>query len=90
MIFPRVVNAVEVSTTTRPVTHTALAEVKKESRKDNGRACALGSNNSPEPISIITRKLVAKIKAGGILIELIILARLDISERPIRKIAITT
>jgi len=38
---------------------------------------------------MITRKLEAKSKAGGIFIELIALARLDISERPIRKIAIT-
>jgi hypothetical protein len=71
------------------VTHTALAEVKKESRKDNVRVCALGSINSPEPISMITKKLVAKIKAGEMFIELITLARLDISDMPIRKIAIT-
>ena len=87
IVFPRVVNAVEVSTTIRPVTHTALAEVKKESRKDNGRVCARGSINIPEPISMITRKLVAKSNAGGIFIELITFARVDISESPIRKAA---
>jgi len=88
--LPRVVNAADVSTTSSPVTHTALAEVKNESRKDKGRACALGIINSPEPTSMITRKLVAKSNAGGIFIELITLARLDISDSPIRKAAKTT
>jgi hypothetical protein len=72
------------------VTHTALAEVKKASRNESGRVCDLGSINNPDPISIITRKLVAKSKAGGILMELITFARLDISESPIRKAAIAT
>ena len=78
-----------MSTTTRPVTHTALTEVKKESTYDKGSVCALGSINKPEPISMITKKLDEKIKAGGIFIELINLSNPDISEMAIRKIAIT-
>jgi hypothetical protein len=81
---------VAVSTTTRPVTHTALAAVKKESRYDIGSVCALGSINKPEPISMIIKKLDEKIKAGGIFIELINLKVPDISEMAIRKIAATT
>jgi len=88
--LPRIVNDVAVSTTTRPVTHTALTAVKKESRNDIGNVCALGSINKPEPISIIIKKLDEKIKAGGIFIELINLNDLDISEIAIRNIAVTT
>jgi len=83
------VNAVEVSTTTRPVTHTALTEVKKESRYDKGSECALGSINSPDPIKMIIKKLVEKIMAGGMFIELKIKNKPDILEIPIRKIATT-
>jgi len=79
-----------VSTTTRPVTQTALTDVKKESRKVKGRVCALGSINSPEPIRMIVKKLEEKSKAGGMFIELISLAKTDISEMAIRKIAIMT
>jgi len=83
------VNEVAVSTTTRPVTHTALTAVKKESRYENGIVCALGSINKPEPIRIIIKKLDEKIKAGGIFTELINLNGRDISEMAIRIIAIT-
>jgi hypothetical protein len=89
MIFPRVVNPVAVSTATRPVTQTALTEVKRESSQDKGTKCALGSINSPDPIKIIIRKLAEKIKAGGIFTELIILCKPDISEIPMSMIAKT-
>jgi len=84
------VKEVAVSTTTRPVTQTALTAVKKESRYDIGRVCALGSINKPEPIRMIIKKLDEKIKAGGIFTELINRNGLDISEMAIRKIAVTT
>ena len=89
IIFPREVKDVAVSTTTRPVTHTALTDVNKESRKVKGRVCAFGSINSPAPIRMIIKKLVEKSRAGGMFIELISLASPDISEMAIRKIAIT-
>ncbi|MDO9340114.1 MAG: hypothetical protein Q7T72_06250 [Bacteroidales bacterium] len=89
IIFPRGVKDVAVSTTTRPVTHTALTDVNKESRKVRGRVCALGSINSPDPIRMIIKKLVEKSKAGGMFMELISLANTDISEMAIRKIATT-
>ena len=79
IIFPRVVNAVDVLTTVSPVTHTELTDVNKESRKDKGTVCALGSINIPAPIIIKAKKLVEKIKAGEILTTLIILNNPDIS-----------
>jgi len=89
MIFPRIVKEAAVSTTTRPVTHTALKEVNKESRYDKGIVCALGSINKPEPIKIIIKKPDEKIKAGGIFFELMNLSNPDNSETARRKIAIT-
>jgi hypothetical protein len=85
-----IVNELAVSTTTRPVTHTALTDVNKESRNVNGSSCALGSNNSPVPISMIIIKLDEKINAGGMFTELINLSSPDISEMVIRKIAVST
>ncbi|MFA5819904.1 MAG: hypothetical protein WC854_11605, partial [Bacteroidales bacterium] len=76
-------------TTTRPVTHTALTDVNKESGKVKGIVCAFGSINSPDPIRMIVKKLVENSKAGGMFMELINLANTDISEIAIRNIAIT-
>jgi hypothetical protein len=50
-----------VSTTTRPVTHTALTEVNRESSQDKCPVCTLCSINNPDPSRIITMKLVEKI-----------------------------
>jgi hypothetical protein len=90
IIFPRGVKNVAVSTTIRPVTHTALTEVKNESRKVNGRVWAFGNINKPEPIKMMIRKLELKSKAGGTFMELTSLASTDISEIAMRKIAIVT
>jgi len=87
IIFPRGVKAVAVSTTIRPVTHTALTDVNNASRKLSGILWALGSINNPDPIKIIIRKLLEKSSAGGIFIELINLANTDISEIAIINIA---
>ena len=76
-----------VSTTTRPVTQTALTDVNNEFRKDRGCVCAFGSKRSPAPIIIMMKKLLEKSKAGGIFIELISLASSDISEIAMMKIA---
>lgn len=79
MILPNVVNAVAVSTTINPVTHTALVDVNKASRKEIGWICALGSINNPEPIMMINKKLNTNSKAGGMFKELITPNNLSIS-----------
>lgn len=71
MIFPVVVKVVAVFTTVRPVTQTALTEVKSESRNDKGPVRALGIIKSPDPIRIIRRKLSENKREGGNLTELI-------------------
>jgi hypothetical protein len=78
-----------VSTTISPVTHTALTDVNRESRKDNGIVCAFGSNSSPEPTKMTIKKLAEKRRAGGIFIELINFAKPGISEIVMVRIAIT-
>jgi len=90
IVFPRGVKNVAVSTTIRPVTHTALTEVKNESRKVNGKVWAFGNINKPEPIKMMIRKLELKSKAGGTFMELTSLASTDISEIAMRNIAIIT
>jgi hypothetical protein len=89
IIFPRGVKYVAVSTTVRPVTHTALTDVNKELRKVKGSECAFGSINSPDPMRMIIKKLVEKSKAGDMFTKLTNLANTDNSEMKIRKIAIT-
>jgi hypothetical protein len=64
MDFPKGVKTVAVSTTIKPVTQTALTEVNRASRNDNGCIVAFGSINNPLPIAIINKKLKAKIMEG--------------------------
>ena len=88
-IFPRGVKYVAVSTTVRPVTHTALTDVNKELRKVKGSEWAFGNINNPDPIRMIIKKLPEKSKAGEMFTKLTNLANTDNSEMEIRKIAIT-
>ena len=61
---PPVVNVVETSTGTNPVTHTALVAVNKESTQVMPFTVHRGNINNPVPIRIIARKLTASIKDG--------------------------
>ena len=64
-VFPNSVNCVVVSTTVRPVTHTALVLVKNASTKlshcpfllDNGRL----SKKEPKSIKIINPKIICRL-----------------------------
>jgi hypothetical protein len=75
-----------VSTTTSPVTQTALTDVKKESIRLIGTVCELGNISNPVPATIIIKKLIEKTKAGGILKFVMLSNSLFISERHSRKI----
>ena len=68
-VSPKGVKVADTSTGTRPVTHTALVEVNNASTHeiDIPSTVQRGSNNNPVPISIITRKLTARINEGFVL-----------------------
>ena len=55
---PKVVKYEPVSTTIRPVTQTALVEVKSASRSPIPSCVALGNISKPVPTNIIPRKLL--------------------------------
>ena len=61
---PEVVNVVDTSTGTKPVTHTALVAVNKESTQVIPFTVQRGSISRPAPIRIIAIKLTANIKDG--------------------------
>ena len=61
---PEVVNVVDASTGTKPVTHTALVAVNKESTQVIPFTVQRGSISKPAPIRIIAIKLTANIKDG--------------------------
>lgn len=60
------VKSLAVSNTTKPVTHTALVEVKSESIKEiDCIVVDLGNNNNDVPNNIMAAKLKEKIAPGG-------------------------
>ena len=61
---PPVVNVVDTSTGTSPVTHTALVAVNSESTQVMPFTVHFGNINNPVPIRMIARKLTANIKDG--------------------------
>ncbi len=65
-VCPKKVKSVAVSTTIRPVTHTALVAVKKASVKLMEPGVAAGSSSSSAPTTMMPAKLPTKRLAGWI------------------------
>ena len=61
---PPVVNVVDTSTGTSPVTHTALVAVNNESTQVMPFTVHRGNINNPVPIRMIAKKLTANIREG--------------------------
>lgn len=80
-IWPEVVNAEEVSSTIKPVTQTALVDVKSASRNEMGCVQAFGSIKNPEPIMMMSKKLKTKSRDGGISNDIIFDRNLLLSEK---------
>jgi hypothetical protein len=79
IIFPRVVNRVAVSTAVKPVTHTALVEVKKALVKEMGEWVDCGIISRNAPLMMINPKLITKSWAGLNIFDIHSIRNLDIS-----------